>query len=238
MRGGTKKHLRTGGASFASKLRFTRRYLDPSDRLEEILCGLIMVLDFTLIGGFSAGEGRAGVRHLLIAALGCNIAWGIIDGALYVMGCLTARRQRLKFLTSLRDAPDESAAFAALSKKLDPLLEPETSAEDRARICRSLVPAFAKIQLPEAGVIKDDFYGMAAIFWIDFASVIPALIPFFIFRDEPRFALRVSNGLLIASLFVVGYMWGKYAGSKPYVIGCCTMLLGLALVGVAIALGG
>jgi len=238
MRGGTKKHLKTGGASSASKLRFTKRYLDPADRLQEILCGLIMVLDFTLIGGFSAGEGRAGVRHLLIAALGCNIAWGIIDGALYVMGCLTARRQRLNFLISLRDAPDESAAFAAISEKLDPLLEPETSAEDRTHICHSLLPAFAKIQLPKAGVIKDDLYGMAAIFWIDLASVIPAVIPFFIFPAEPRFALRVSNALLIASLFVVGHTWGKYAGSKPLVVGCCTMLFGLALVGVAIALGG
>jgi len=233
-----KKHLKIGVASSELRLGFAKRHLDPADRLEEILCGLIMVLDFTLIGGFSAGQGRAGVRHLLIAVLGCNIAWGIIDGALYVMGCLTARRQRLKFLTSLRDAPDENAAFAVLSKKLDPVLEPETHVEDRAHICRSLLPAFDKIQLPEAGVIKDDLYGMAAIFWIDFASVIPAVIPFFVFRDEPRFALRVSNALLIASLFVVGYMWGKYAGSKPYVIGCCTMLLGLALVGVAIALGG
>ena len=238
MRGGTKKHRRTEVTSFASKLRFTKRYLDPADRLQEILCGLIMVLDFTLIGGFSAGEGRAGVRHLLIAALGCNIAWGIIDGALYVMGCLTARRERLKFLTSLRDAPHESAAFAALSKKLDPLLEPGTSADDRSRICQSLLPAFANIQLPEAGIIKDDLYGMAAIFWIDFASVIPAVIPFFIFLDQPRFALRVSNALLVASLFVVGYLWGKQAGSNPYLVGCCTMLVGFALVGVAIALGG
>ena len=238
MRGGTKKHLRTGGASFASKLRFTKRYLDPADRLQEILCGLIMVLDFTLIGGFSAGEGRLGVRHLLIAALGCNIAWGIIDGALYVMGSLTARRQRLDFLTNLRDARDESAAFSAISDRLDPLLEPETSAEDRTRICHTLLPALSRLQLPPAGIVKEDIYGMVAIFWIDLASVIPAVIPFLIFRSEPRFALRVSNALLIASLFVVGYMWGKAADSNPYVVGCCTMLFGLALVGVAIALGG
>ncbi len=61
------------------RTRFAQRYLDPTDRLEEILCGLIMVLDFTLIGGLTAGVGKQGVRHLLIAALGCNVAWGIIE---------------------------------------------------------------------------------------------------------------------------------------------------------------
>lgn len=220
------------------RARFVKKYLDPSDRLEEVLCGLIMVLDFTLIGGMTAGAGKQGVRHLLIGALGCNIAWGIIDGALYVMGNLTARRQRLRFLSEVRNAPDEKAAFSAISGQLDPLLEPATSAEERTGICRTMLPVLSRIELPEAGIIKDDVYGMGAIFWIDLASVIPAVIPFLIFPSEPRFALRVSNALLIASLFVAGFMWGKFTRFNRYLAGCCAMLIGLALVGVAIALGG
>ena len=153
------------------------------------------------------------------------------------MGNLTARRQRLRFLSDVRNAPDETAAFSAISGQLDPLLESATSTEDRTRICRALLPVMSRIQLPEAGIIKDDVYGMGAIFWIDLASVIPAVIPFLIF-SEPRFALRVSNALLIASLFAAGFMWGKYTGFNRYVAGCCAMLTGLALVGVAIALGG
>ncbi len=220
------------------RTRLVKKYLDPADRLEEVLCGLIMVLDFTLIGGLTAGAGKQGVRHLLIAALGCNVAWGIIDGALYVVGNLTARRQRFRLLSEIRNAPNESAAFSAISDHLDPLLEPATSMEDRTRICRTLLPAMSRIQLPETGLIKDDVYGMVAIFWIDLASVIPAVIPFLIFSSEPRLALRVSNALLIASLFAAGFMWGKYTGSHRYLAGCCAMLMGLALVGVAIALGG
>ncbi len=221
-----------------SRTRFVRKYLDPADRLEEVLCGLIMVLDFTLIGGLTAGEGKQGVRHLLIAALGCNVAWGIIDGALYVMGSLTGRRQRLRFLNKLRSATDESVAFRAISGQLDPLLEPATSADERTRICRVMLPVLSRIELPEAGVTKDDVYGMGAIFWIDLASVIPAVIPFLIFPSEPRFALRVSNTLLILSLFAAGFMWGKLTGFNRYLAGCSAMLTGLALVGVAIALGG
>jgi hypothetical protein len=221
-----------------AKKRFAARHLDPSDRLQEVLCGLIMVLDFTLIAGFTAGTGEQAVRHLLIAALGCNVAWGVIDGALYIMGSLTQRRQRRQFLQGLRNASCESAAFSALSGQLDPLLEPATSAEDRTRICHALLPLMSQIQLPAARITKEDIYGSGAIFWIDFTAVFPAAIPFLIFRHDPRFALRVSNAFLLELLFVTGSMWGKFNRVSPYLMGFCTMLIGLALVGVAIALGG
>jgi hypothetical protein len=217
---------------------FAARHLDPSDRLEEVLCGLIMVLDFTLIAGFTAGTGEQAVRHLLFAALGCNVAWGVIDGALYIMGSLTERRQRCHFLVRLRHAASEDEAFSALSGQLDPLLEPATSAEERARLSHLLLPLMSKIQLPAEHVTKEDVFGSIAIFWIDFTSVFPAAIPFLIFRHDPRFALRMSNALLLALLFVVGVMWGKYNRVSPYITGLCTMLIGLVLVGVAIALGG
>jgi VIT1/CCC1 family predicted Fe2+/Mn2+ transporter len=220
-----------------SRQRFVTKYLDPTDRLEEVLCGLIMVLDFTLIAGVTAGKGKLGVRPLLMGALGCNVAWGIIDGALYVMGSLTGRRERLRFLTDLRKEAHETAAFSAIGGRLDPYLEPETSAEERLSICRVVLPVMSRIQLPQPGITKDDIYGLIAIFAIDLASVIPAIVPFLIF-SEPRFALRVSNALLIACLFGAGFMWGKYTGINRYLAGSFAMLLGLALVGVAIALGG
>ena len=61
------------------------RVLDPSERLAEVLFGLIMVLTFT--GSLSIAEaGREDIRAMLIGAVGCNIAWGIIDGVFYLMG--------------------------------------------------------------------------------------------------------------------------------------------------------
>ena len=60
------------------------RYVDPATSLGEILFGLIMTLTSTLGAGLIIeDEGREGARQLLIAVIGCNIAWGVIDGALY-----------------------------------------------------------------------------------------------------------------------------------------------------------
>lgn len=62
------------------KMTFTKKYLDSGNRLGEILFGFIMVLTFTLAAGIVIKERPEAVRELLIATLGCNIAWGIIDG--------------------------------------------------------------------------------------------------------------------------------------------------------------
>src|SRR5207237_10285655 len=72
----------------------SRRVLEPIDRVSEVLFGLIMVLTFT--GSLSVAEaGRSEVRTMLIGALGCNLAWGIIDGVLYLMGCLAEKGRGL-----------------------------------------------------------------------------------------------------------------------------------------------
>jgi hypothetical protein len=71
--------------------RFTHRYLDPGERLGEILFGLIMVLTFTATARATLGDSPDAGRQLLIAAIGCNIAWGIIDGGMYIMAAMLGR---------------------------------------------------------------------------------------------------------------------------------------------------
>jgi len=83
--------------------RTSRRVLEPIDRVLEVLFGLIMVLTFT--GSLSAAEsGRAEVRAMLVGALGCNLAWGLIDGLMYLMTCLIERAQSLRTVLAVRGA--------------------------------------------------------------------------------------------------------------------------------------
>ena len=66
------------------------RLLDPIDRVSEILFGLIMAV--TIIGALSiAAAGRSEVRTILFAALGCNLAWGLVDAVMYLVRTLTER---------------------------------------------------------------------------------------------------------------------------------------------------
>ena len=89
---------------------FAQRHLDPASRMGEILFGLIMVLSVTLTAGLTVTEGKEGVRQLLVAALGCNIAWGVIDGIMYVMNCMAERSVRARLIRAIQGPrPDKSA---------------------------------------------------------------------------------------------------------------------------------
>jgi len=88
----------------------------------------------------------------------------------------------------------------------------------------------------KAGV-RQLLYGALACFWLVFVSCLPAALPFLIFGYPTR-ALRVSNLLLIAMLFFVGHQWAQYAHTNRLVAGLAMVAIGLALVGVAVLLGG
>jgi hypothetical protein len=53
-----------------------------------------------------AEANRAEVRTMLIGALGCNTFWGIIDGILYLMGCLAETGRELTIFRAVRNAAD------------------------------------------------------------------------------------------------------------------------------------
>ena len=78
-----------------------RGLLDPIDRVSEVLFGLIMVLTSTSTLSV-ATAGRAEISTMIMGALGCNLAWGIIDAALYLLGSLDERGRNLLMLRAVR----------------------------------------------------------------------------------------------------------------------------------------
>ena len=215
-------------------IKSSKRVLDPIDRVSEVLFGLIMVLTFT--GSLSvASAGRDDVRTLLIGALGCNVAWGIIDALLYLMGCLAEKGQGLMTYRAVRKAADPQKAQRLIADALPPvvasILEPAELETMRRRL----------IQLPEpperARLSKDDWLGSIGIFLLVFLSTFPVVMPF-IFMQKVGLALRVSNAIAIVMLFLAGYAFAGMTGRRPWLVGIAMVALGSALVGMTMALGG
>jgi hypothetical protein len=94
--------------------------LDTGDRINEILFGLIMVLTFTCSISV-ASEGRDEIRMVLLGALGCNIAWGLIDGLFFLMGTIFSRGEGLQTISTVRKASDEEAK-KIVRDSMNPLL--------------------------------------------------------------------------------------------------------------------
>lgn len=219
------------------KQSFGQRYLDPTDRLGEVLFGLIMVLTFTLGAGLVVQEGRDATTQMLLGILGCNVAWGLIDGGMYIIGCLFDRSRKARLLESIEQVGEEEEAMRRVAAMLEDGLEPFTSAEERAQIYRKVLTRLKHMSIERTRLKKEDVYSAIASFWLVLISAIPAVLPFLVFSD--RFlALRVSNGLLLAMLFAVGYRCARATHSNPWVLGFTLLLVGLILVGIAMALGG
>jgi len=217
--------------------RFTQRHLDPASRLGEILFGLIMVLTVTLTASFTVADGRKGVRQLLLAAIGSNLAWGIIDASMYIMNAIVVRRGKIRLVEAVQRASDPGAALVLVKDRVEPELQELLGPEKAEAFSKSVLTHIVGAQITERILTKEDFYGALASFWLVFVSCLPAAIPFLVF-SQPQVALRVSNFLLIAGLFYVGQKWADYAGKSRLAVGSAMVAVGLALVGVAIFLGG
>jgi hypothetical protein len=215
-------------------VKSSRPVLDPVDRISEVLFGLIMVLTFT--GSISVAEaGREDVRTMLIAALGCNLAWGIIDGLLYLMSCLAERARNLRAFRSVRAVADAGQAHELIADAMPPLIASTLETADFEKIRERLK------NLPEpperARLSKKDWLGGLVVFLLVFASTFPVVIPFLVL-SKAWLALRISNGIAIGLLFLTGYAFGRVTYRNPKVMGIAMVVFGGLLVALTMALGG
>lgn len=223
----------------ARRSSIAQKYLDPATSMGEVLFGLIMTLTFTLGAGLIIEEeGREGARQLLIATIGCNIAWGIIDGALYLAGQLFDRGRLRKLAAIVHEAANDNIASEVVADELDGVLAQVTTEPERrdlyGRIARNI--RSAPVRASE-GVTRADWLGALASFWLVFLASLPAAVPFMLMDDAMQ-ALRMSNVVLLALLFFTGYRWAKYTLGHPWVVGLCFLVGGIAMVWTAIMLGG
>ena len=208
-----------------------KRLLDPMERVSEILFGLIMVLTFTC--SFSvASAGRRDVYKMLLGALGCNLAWGIIDGVFYLMSCLSEQGHNLLALRTIRRTADPAEAHRIIAEALPPVLAAALPEAEFAVMHQKLnllpePPAHPRLA-------KDDWLAAFGVFLLVFFSTFPVVIPF-LFIHEPRLALRVSNAVAIVMLFMAGSAFGRYSGFRPGRVGLAMVIVGMAMVGITIA---
>ncbi len=207
--------------------------LSPVERLSEVIFGLIMALSFT--GTLSVAEsGREAIRTMLLGALGCNLAWGIVDGVMYVLTALVQRRRGLALFQAIRREPDAGRAHRLIADALPPLVAGTVGAPALEEVRRHLL---GMREVPGAGVTGRDLIGAVAVFLFVFLSTLPVALPFLL-PVEPVRALRISNGVAMVMLFGVGYRFGRFAGARPLRMAFGMVGIGAVLIGLTIALGG
>jgi len=208
--------------------------LSPVDRYSEIIFGLIMALSFTCSLSV-AQAGQAEVRTMLLAALGCNTAWGIVDGLMYLLDNLTERGRGLALMRKFRAASGPEAANEIVRTALPPVVADALQPGD-VDVIRTRLTATTG-QDGRLRLTLDDFRGAVGVSLLVIASTLPVSLPF-LFIDDPASALRVSNGVAVAMLFLIGWQQGHYAGVRPLTMASAMVVIGVVCVGLTVALGG
>jgi hypothetical protein len=208
------------------------RLLDPVDRISEILFGLIMVLTFT--GAISVHTDQRDEMLLVVAAIGCNLAWGIVDGVMFVMMGLVERARGRRLLHDVR-VSDAARGRDLLARELPSLIS-STFDDDEMETMRVSV---LKVPEPEGSLLTgDDVRGGVAVAVLVFLSTFPVVVPF-LWIDDQRIAVRTSNAVALVMMFWCGHQLGGYAGiRRRWTVGVAMAAVGVVLVALTIMLGG
>lgn len=210
------------------------RLLNPMDRAEEILFGLIMALSFTCSISI-ANTHRAEIRQLLVGAIGCNLAWGFVDATMYLIGVLAQNSRNKIIFDSIQKTLDKEKARRCISHALPPVvasvLEKEDLEQIRSRLMK-LPGVSGKVHLT-----FNDIKKAIALFILVFITTFPVVVPF-VFMHNTMLALRVSNLVAIIMMFLCGWSVAKYAGFSKWKMSAAVTLIGILLVAITIALGG
>jgi hypothetical protein len=208
--------------------------LSPVERVSEMLFGLFMAVTF--VGAVSAsGAGEDEVRTMFFAALGCNLAWGLVDAVMFLVRTITDRGRSLTLALAVRRAADAASGRRHVEQALSQVassIASETELEAiRARIVAMPEPP-AKPMLH-----RDDAMGAIGIFLIVVASTFPVVLPF-IFLTDVAMAKLASRLVALLMLFGGGMALGRYSGYGSWRMGLSMMGLGAAVIVAIMALGG
>ena len=211
-----------------------KRLLNPIERISEILFGLIMVLSFTC--ALSVAESsHTSIKQMLYGAVGCNIAWGVIDAIMCLMIVLSQRGRDIAVMRYISETLDEGKARDLIAESISPEIATVMETQSFENIRKDIVRNVSRISHPHLS--GKDLKISLGIFILVFLSTFPVTIPF-VFIHSVRLALRISNGIAIILLFTGGWTLARYSNYPKFRTGFYLALLGIGLVYLTISLGG
>ena len=220
--------------------KILKNYLSASDRLSEIMFGLIMAM--TIIGASKialvSGDEELNGRVIIAAALGCNFAWGLVDAIMYVFTELIDRGKYMGLVSTVKQSKDESAAIASIDRALENPIIGNLGEAERKQLCSSLYKNMSTIEPKKVRVVKDDVIGAFICFVLAFFTAFLTVIPFFIPFGQLLFKIWLSRLISFAMLFAIGFVYASHTNKGKVKTAVGMVVVGLVINIVIIMLGG
>jgi hypothetical protein len=207
--------------------------LSPLERTCEIVFGILMFISVTAATEIGTG-GRINVHHLFLAAFGCNLAWGLIDGVVYLLQLQFERFRHHRALIELRAISTEDPFRERVKAELPPYLGNVLTPDAFSRI-RGAVHAYSRRRPPFWNM--KELAAALAIWALVAGSTLPLVVPFIVV-DDARLALHLSHATAVLMLFALGWHVGRWAGASPGASGAVLAVVGSVLAVLCVLLGG
>lgn len=184
-----------------------------------------------------SGGKYVSARIVIFAVLGCNIAWGVVDGIVYIFSNLLERGRLSKFVSYVKSNSPEKVV-TILENEIENTIFKSLNHEEKKQISTDFLKSISKVTPQKTHITKDDMFGSLAIFVLVFTSGFIAVVPFFFLPNNVYLALKLSNIISIILLFNVGYQWAKYPDRNKIKTGVAMVLIGFFIAAVTTLLGG
>lgn len=206
----------------------------PFDRVSEMAYGVIMTL--TIISVISAASGGAARHDLIIAALGCNLAWGLVDALMLLVRMRVERTHQHGRLRQLRRVSSDTDFRDGLDEFLPPRLVAVLRPDELWRLRQRLMASELGTGEPR-GNGADVWLAALLIVLLVTGITLPMILPLWLVPDD-LLALRLAQGIGVVMLFGLGWLLERWAGGSPWPGALGFTALGVAMTGLCIALGG
>jgi len=204
----------------------------------EPMFGVIMVVCFTsVLRAFPYASDQV-VRTILISALFCCIAWGLVDGIFYAWEAHYELEKKKKLQAQAHKAQgDPKNARELVEDDLGDTIVDLMDEKDKEQIYQIIEKNVFGVDLGSVS-IKEDILTVLIAFSLVVGSSIIVMLPF-LWISPATAALKVSNIAGILLLFVMGF-WREEDTrfTKKLITGGFTALIALIITIVTVYLGG
>ena len=203
----------------------------------EPMFGVIMVLCFTSLLRTYPRVADEILGHVLLAALMCCIAWGIVDGVFYAWEAHDELHRKKELQEKIRASAGAAAVHAGMEDHFSDTLVADLGERDQEQVYRIVGENLPAIALGQVS-LREDAITILITFGLVVGSSLVVMLPFLLVR--PVFtALAVSNLSAIFLLFLMGFWREEERGSGKKIANCiAAAVIGLIITVMTVLLGG
>ena len=203
----------------------------------EPMFGVIMVVCFTSVLRAYPNLAEQILGTILVSALFCCIAWGLVDGIFYAWEAHYELDKRKKIQEAAKTSTGAGDVDGLVEGHLGDTVVDLLEDEDRKQIYQIVNKKLPGIDLGSVS-IRDDALTVLIAFGLVVGSSIVVMIPFLVIHPVMT-ALVISNVTGIVLLFFMGYWREEAKGiGKKLTTGLLTAFIALIITVVTTALGG